>query len=92
VLRKKCRTWWSVPGTSARAIKEFLALTGHDPTNENDFALGEDELVKITSGAHHVRNQNNGLQLWRSGNLPDPLGRLRLLVSTSRRREGDFDD
>lgn len=75
---------------SARAIKEYLALTGREPTNEAHFASGEDELAKITSSAHHVRNQDNGLQLWRASNLPDPLGRLRLLVSTARRREGDL--
>lgn len=71
---------------SARAIKEFLALTGRDPSNEDHFAAGEDELAAVCSAAHHVRNQDNGLQLWRG---PQP-GRYRLLVSTSRRAEGDL--
>lgn len=75
---------------SARAIKEYLSLSGRDPLNEDHFAAGEDELARITSSAHHVRNQDNGLQLWRAHNLPAPLGRLRLLVSTARRGEGDL--
>jgi hypothetical protein len=71
---------------SARAIREFLALTNRDAQNEEHFAAGEDELAAVCSGAHHVRNQDNGLQLWRG---PQP-GRYRLLVSTSRRVEGDL--
>ncbi len=70
---------------SARAIREFLALTNRD-ANEDNFADGEDELATLCSGAHHVRNQDNGLQLWRG---PQP-GRYRLLVSTARRSEGDL--
>lgn len=71
---------------SARAIKEYLTLTNRDPNNEDHFAAGEDELAMVCSGAHHVRNQDNGLQLWRAR----PPERYRLLVSTARRNEGDL--
>lgn len=71
---------------SARAIKEYLALTARDPLDEDNFAAGEDELALVCSSAHHVRNQDNGLQLWRARS-PE---RYRLLVSTARRNEGDL--
>jgi hypothetical protein len=67
-------------------VREYLALTGRNGDRDDDFAAGEDELVEITKSATHVRNQDNGLQLWRA-RAPK---RFRLLVSTDRRSEGSL--
>lgn len=71
---------------TARAVREYLELTGREPTEEA-FPDGEDELLEIAadeSRRHLVRVQDNGQELWRLRGKP----RLRLLVATNPRPEG----
>ncbi|MBN1610856.1 MAG: hypothetical protein JW940_29765 [Polyangiaceae bacterium] len=71
---------------SARAVRDYLVLTGRDPKDEDAFASGEDELAELVRRAQFVRTQDNGLQQWRLTGTP----RLRLLVSTRARPEGNL--
>lgn len=72
---------------SARAVREYAALARlGNPDDEAVFDRAESQLGAIAQKAHHLRDQANGLQLWRGGR---PL-RLRLLVSTAERAEGDL--
>jgi hypothetical protein len=71
---------------TARAVRDYLTITHRDPRDEDAFADGEDELLELVRRAAYVRNQRNGLQLWRVRGSP----RLRLLVSTDKRQEGDL--
>lgn len=68
-----------------RAVEDYCELHGW-PDDDEHFDRGENELLELAERAHHVRDQDNGLQLWRG---PTP-GRLRLLVSTAKRPEGDL--
>jgi hypothetical protein len=47
---------------SARAVRDYLVLTGRDPRDEDAFADGEDEFEGRVRRAHFVRTQRNGLQ------------------------------
>ena len=69
---------------SARAVREYGRLARLDTSTDDGFDRAAMSLQEYVAQAHHVRDQDNGLQLWRG---PRPL-RLRLLVSTARRREG----
>lgn len=71
---------------TARAVREYLTLTGREPT-EQAFPDGEDELLEIArdeSRRHFVRRQDNGQDLYRLRGTP----RLRLLVAPGPRPEG----
>lgn len=83
---------------SARAVSECCALLRlGDSDDDAVFDRAEDVLFDIVSSAKHYRDQNNGLQLWRS-TIPVGLRkpgskseyRLDLLVSTAVRDEGDL--
>lgn len=69
---------------SARAVREYGRLARLDTSTDDGFDRAAMALQEYVAQAHHVRDQDNGLQLWRG---PRPL-RLRLLVSTATRREG----
>jgi len=68
-----------------RAVEEYCELRGW-PDDDEHFDRAEDELLVIAEVAHHVRDQDNGLQLWRA---PKPT-QIRLLVSTAKRPEGEL--
>lgn len=73
---------------SARAVREYHRIaTGStsDPDDEQ-FDAAAIELGEAVRRAHFSRTQRNGLQLWRLSGTP----RLRLLVSTQRRQEGEL--
>jgi hypothetical protein len=83
---------------SARAVSECCALFGLGSSEDDSaFARAEDALFRIVEKATHYRDQNNGLQLWRS---TIPVGfrkpgskseyRIDLLVSTAARTEGNL--
>ncbi len=68
-----------------RAAEEYRELRGW-PDDDEHFDRAEDDLLELARQAHHVRTQDNGLELYRG---PSP-GRLRLLVSTAQRVEGEL--
>lgn len=52
---------------------------------ELDFGTAQGDLIDLSTVARHIRDQRNGLQLWRAPGKP----RLRLLVSLRTREEDD---
>lgn len=71
---------------SARAVHEWAKLQRLPSESDEDFAQREEELMAAAAAARHVRDQANGLQLWR---LPRPH-QYRLMVSPEPRPEGDL--
>lgn len=80
------RTPWYI---SARAVRDYCALRRlGDPNDDDVFVAAEEELAEATCSAHYVRDTDGGHQMWR---LPRRTGGgLRLIVSTSRREEGNM--
>jgi hypothetical protein len=74
------RNWY----VSARAVREYAAIAGRPAESDEAFGARARELEAMAAGAHHLRDQRNGLQIWRTGR---PL-RLRLVVSPEARPEG----
>jgi hypothetical protein len=66
--------WWVTP----TAIHQYCELTGR---RDDESTLAE--MIDVCEKAHHVRSQENGLDLYRG---PRPL-RLRLLVAPARRSD-----
>jgi hypothetical protein len=72
---------------SARAVREYCAIaTGHPPADDDAFDEAAKALSEAVKKARFVCVQDSGLQLWRLQGSP----RLRLLVSTRPRTEGDL--
>lgn len=69
-----------------RAVEQFCPLVGLNAGDDDEFARGEELLIEQTKAARHVRNQANGLQLYRG---PSPK-RLRFLVAVGKRDEGEL--
>jgi len=63
-----------------------IATGSVDEPDDEQFAAAKESLVDALKIAHHVRHRRNGLDLWRLQGSP----RLRLLVSTAQRPEGDL--
>lgn len=73
---------------SARAVREYHRIaTGRvDDPDDDQFDAAAEALQEAVGRARKVRVQHNGLELWRLTGSP----RLRLLVSTEHRPEGDL--
>ena len=69
---------------SARAVREYAGLAGLDASTVAGFNVAELALFDVAERAHLVREQANGLDLYRG---PRPH-RVRLLVSPAPRTEG----
>lgn len=73
---------------SASAVHDLIRLRGW-PDNDESFARAEDYLLALSeSGAAKLKGQTEGgLLRYETGR---PHGRIRLLVSTAERSEGDL--
>lgn len=69
-----------------KAVEQFCAVCKIDAENDDEFARAEELLIEQTKAARHVRNQANGIQLYRG---PSPK-RLRFLVAVGKRDEGEL--
>lgn len=72
-----------------RAVEEYCALTGRNPEDDEAFGDAEEELIDIAVTARHVRDQDNGLVMYRAVRSESCAARYRLLVSPTPSREGN---